>query len=344
MVIDDNITNLTVAKESLVNEYDIMPVTSGEKALKLLERVHPDLILLDIEMPGMNGFEVIKTIKRNDILKDIPVIFLTSLDDRGNELEGLLLGAVDYIAKPFSVPLLLQRIKIHIRLYNYTHRLEEVVEEKTEIIKELQYAIVHTITDLIERRDGSTGGHVMRTQTFVKVMLEELLKEEKYQKEMAGMDFDMIVEATQLHDVGKIGIPDQILLKPGKLSDEEYKIMKEHVPIGEAAIREAMNLTRDKEFLQYAKTLAAAHHEKWDGTGYPRGLAGLDIPLLGRIMAIADVYDALASNRPYKSKLSHEKAVEILKNDAGKHFDPDLIRIFLKIEKEFEKITLENYD
>lgn len=344
MIIDDNVTNLSVAKQVLTGEYNVIPVTSGEKALALLERIHPDLILLDIEMPGLNGFETIKFLKANNEIKDIPIIFLTSLDDQGNELEGLQLGAMDYITKPFSASLLLKRIKIHIDLFNYRHNLEKIVREKTEIIKELQYAIIHTITDLVERRDGSTGGHVMRTQAFVKAMIDALISEGCYQETLLKMDCDMVADATPLHDVGKIGIPDQILLKPGKLSDEEFNIMKQHVEIGEAALRKALDLTRDKEFLEYALVLAAFHHEKWDGTGYPNGLAGQDIPLLGRIMAIADVYDALVAKRPYKEPFSHNKAVEILRNSAGSHFDPILIEVFLKIENVFYEISQKIYD
>lgn len=339
MIIDDNVTNLTVAKQALANDYRVYPVISGEKALALLEKVHPDLILLDIQMPGLNGFDVLNIVKANDKMQDIPIIFLTSMDSQGNELEGLQLGAVDFITKPFSPPLLLQRIKIHIDLYNHTHHLERLVEEKTKVIKELQSAILHTITDLIERRDDSTGNHVARTQLFVKAMLETVVNEEFYQKEIKDIDINMAIEVTQLHDVGKIGIPDHILLKPGKLSDEEYEIMKQHVSIGEDAIRNAMNLTSEKKFLEYSEMVVTYHHEKWDGTGYPRGIKGSDIPLLGRIMAIADVYDALTSARVYKEPLSHDKAVEIIKDGAGVHFDPQLITIFLKIEPVFKEIS-----
>lgn len=343
MVVDDNVTNLTVAKQALANDYGVFPAISGEKALALLERLHPDLILLDISMPGLNGFDVLKIIKANPKIKDIPVIFLTSLDSQGNELEGLQLGAVDFITKPFSTPLLLQRIKIHIDLFNHTHHLESLVEEKTKVIKELQYATMHTMTDLIERRDGSTGDHVIRTQLFVKAMLKAVIHEESYKEEVRSIDLEIAVEATQLHDVGKIGIPDHILLKPGRLTNEEYEIMKRHVIIGEEAISSAMNLTSEKEFFEYAQTLVMYHHEKWDGTGYPRALKGTDIPLLGRIMAIADVYDALSSSRPYKMPINHNEVVEILKKGAGLHFDPKLIEIFLQIENVFDEISQKVY-
>jgi len=340
MVVDDNVTNLTVAKRILTDYYEVFPVTSGAKALSLLKSMHPDMILLDIDMPVIDGFEVMKVITANPKTKDIPVIFLTALDGGGNELEGLKLGAVDYITKPFSAPLLLKRIELHISLFNYTHNLESEVEEKTEIVKELQYAITHTIVDLVETRDGSTGDHVMRTQSYVKLLLETLRQERFYQDELDEINDDMAVEASQLHDVGKIGIPDSILLKPDILSPDEYDVMKKHVSIGEEAINKAMSLTRDKEFLQYAAVITATHHEKWDGTGYPRGLRGRSIPLLGRIMAIADVYDALVSRRPYKMPVTHERAVEILRGDSGIHFHPQLIDMFLKAEDSYRRIAL----
>ena len=339
MVVDDNIINLLVAEEALSEEYDVIIAESGKKALGLLRTIKPTLILLDIFMPELDGYEVIKILKSTPSTRDIPVIFLTSLDGQGNELVGLRKGAVDYIAKPFSVPLLLQRIKLHIDLYNHTNHLEMLVAEKTRVIKELQSAIMQTITELIERRDGSTGGHVVRTQLFVEAMLNAVDKEPELREELGDMDLGMAVEATQLHDVGKIGIPDSILIKPGRLTDEEYAMMKMHVAIGEEAIHKATVMTGEMDFFQYAAICIAYHHEKWDGTGYPRKIKGREIPLLGRVMAIADVYDALVSSRPYKRPFTHNQSISIIANGANQHFDPNLVSILLRIEDEFSRIS-----
>lgn len=339
MVVDDNITNLQVAKQALADDFNVFPVTSGEKALLLLDKVKPDMMLLDIKMPGLSGFDVLKLMKNNIETRNIPVIFLTSIKNNGNELEGLELGAVDYITKPFSKPLLLKRVRMHIALFNYTHYLEKIIAEKTDIIMELQQAIVYTVSDLIERRDGSTGGHVTRTQAYIKVMLDALFETDYYHENHPGYSRDMVVKAAQLHDVGKIGIPDYVLLKPGRFTTEEYETMKRHVTIGVEALSSSIELTREKEFLGCAVVLAENHHEKWNGQGYPRGLSGKDIPMLGRIMAIADVYDALTSARPYKEAFSHEKAVEIVRAESGEHFDPVLVDVFLAVEDKFRQIS-----
>lgn len=339
MVVDDNITNLQVAKQALANHYRIIPAISGGKALRLLEKATPALILLDVRMPDMDGFETLRCIKEKRLAEKIPVIFLTSVNNSGSELEGLALGAVDYIIKPFSGPLLLRKVQMHIDLFHYAQNLETLVNEKTEIIKELQYAIVHTITDLIECRDGSTGSHTTRTQIYLDIMLDEMKKSGGYEEVFEKLDRNLVIESASLHDLGKIAIPDSILLKPGKLTDEEFEIMKTHTTIGEEAIRRAMLLTRDKEFLQYAAVIAGNHHEKWDGSGYPKGLKGRDIPLLGRLMAFVDVYDALVSERPYKKAFSHQAAVEIIRKEAGRQFDPDLTYIFVNANQRFHGVN-----
>lgn len=339
MVVDDNITNLKVAKQTLEGDYNVFPVTSGEKAILLLEKIRPDIVLLDIKMPGLSGFDVLKVMQMNPKTKSIPVIFLTSIMDSGNELVGLEMGAVDYMTKPFSRPLLLKRVRMHMALYNYTNYLEKIIAEKTDIIMELQQAIVYTVSDLIERRDGSTGGHVTRTQAYIKVLLEAASSKPFYQAHHPGFSKDMVVQASQLHDVGKIGIPDHVLLKPGRLTEEEFEEMKKHVDIGVEALSSSIELTREKEFLDCAIILAENHHEKWNGMGYPQKLQGEDIPLLGRLMAIADVYDALTSERPYKEAFSHEKAMQIVKEESGKHFDPMLVEVFLEVENKFRQIS-----
>ncbi len=347
MVIDDNVTNLNIARMALGDLYDVALIPSGEKALTLFERVTPDLILLDVEMPGMNGFDVIKHIKApNSPVKDVPVIFVTAKDDSSSEYAGLDLGAVDYVTKPFSFPLLLKRVELHLalvkqqrELFNYSQNLELMVEEKTKVISELQYAIVHVLADMVEKRDTSTGGHLARTQTYLKMLLEAARDERVYHEDMEEIDVNMYVQASQLHDVGKVSIADSILLKPGKLTMDEFDRMKEHTVIGENAIKYAMGSVSEKRFLEVAAAFAGSHHERWDGTGYPRGLSGLDIPLEGRLMAIVDVYDALISERPYKKSLPHHHAVDIIKSEKGTHFDPYLVDVFTRISDVFERIS-----
>ena len=345
MVVDDSATNLTIAKNALSDVYNVLPVTSGEEALSLLTKSMPSLILLDIDMPSMNGFETIKRIKSDERIKHIPVIFLTALNNGDSELEGLRLGAVDYITKPFSIPLLIQRVDLHIELIeqkreleNYNENLTEMVKAKTRTIEELQHAIIHALGDLIECRDGLTGGHVARTQQYLKILVDGLLQTNYYPGELAEGDPDLMIESAQLHDIGKVGISDEILKKPGKLTEGEFAIIKEHPIIGEKTIRIAMDMTTEKDFLRYAAMVAISHHEKWDGTGYPYGLKEKEIPLLGRLMAIADVYDALVSERPYKKAFTHEIAVNIILEESGKHFDPILIEIFRKHEDKFKCI------
>ncbi len=345
MVIDDNVTNLNIARTALEGHYDVLLIPSGEKALKLFERITPNLILLDVDMPGMNGFDVIKQIKQSSLpVRNVPIIFVTAKDDSGSELDGLNLGAVDYITKPFSLPLLLKRVELHLQLQRYSQHLENMVEEKTRVISELQYSIVHVLSDMVERRDGSTGGHLIRTQNYLKVLLDEVKRQKLYEDELRGLDMELLIHASQLHDVGKMSIPDRILLKPGKLTEEEFKIMKTHTTLGANAIRYAMSSFQEKKFLEIAASFAGFHHERWDGTGYPDGLSGQNIPIEGRLMAIVDVYDALISERPYKRSFSHEEAKDIITSGRGTHFDPLLVDVFTKVSDVFKKIAQTNSD
>jgi len=351
MIVDDNITNLTVAKKALEDLYSVIPVSSGKKALEFLSRTSPSLILLDIEMPDMDGFDTIHIIKANPDTRDIPVIFLTAKDDNGSELEGLKLGAVDYITKPFSIPLLLQRIELHIALVtqkqelaNYNRNLSNMVKEQTEIISELQHAIIHTLAELVECRDGTTGGHIVRTRSYFEILLHALENSGSHSEEIIKWDLDLIAESAQLHDIGKVAIADSILRKPGKLTDEEFREIKSHPFVGENAIKSAMLMTKSKEFLSNAAVIAISHHEKWNGTGYPYGLSGENIPLSGRLMAIADVYDALVSQRPYKPAYTHEEAMRIITEDASIHFDPSLVEAFLRVSDQFREVALLNQE
>ncbi|MDR0586260.1 MAG: response regulator [Treponema sp.] len=345
-LVDDNMTNLTAGKMVLKGHYDIFSVPSGAKLFQILEKVTPDLILLDIEMPEMNGYEAIKKLKGEKKTREIPVIFLTARNDFGSELEGLNLGAIDYIPKPFSPPLLLKRIENHLLMRNqqtalkeYNENLQEMVRQRTRQVVELQNSILNTVTEMVEFRDDVTGGHIERTQNYLKLLVDKLLSGKIYWEEVSSWNLEFLVPSAQLHDVGKISISDAILNKPGKLTSEEFEIMKRHASIGEKAIEGIMKTSSDNDFLCHAKIFAGTHHEKWDGSGYPRGLKNSMIPLQGRLMAIADVYDALIALRPYKQPLSPQEAERIIVEGREKHFDPVLVELFQDLAPQFAGIA-----
>jgi putative two-component system response regulator len=327
MLVDDNINTLDMGKEILKARYTVFPIPSGLQFFEILKKVTPDLILLDVEMPDMDGYEVLRRIKDIPRAADIPVVFVTAKADPGSELTGLNLGAIDYISKPFSPPLLLKRIETHLlmssqskELKRYNANLKQMVNEQTEVILELQNALVNSMAEMVEFRDTITFGHILRTQKYIKLLVEKLIEERLYSDDTEDWDLTILVPASQLHDLGKIGIKDQILNKPGRFTPEEFEQMKIHTSYGVLVIEKilansmkhaSMNAMVNK-FLTHAKRFASAHHEKWDGTGYPVGLQGEDIPLEGRLMAIADVYDALISERPYKTAMSTDEAQKII--------------------------------
>jgi putative two-component system response regulator len=338
-LVDDNITNLTVGRNALSGHYNVSTINSGERLLKMLEKSIPDLILLDIEMPEIDGYDTIKVIKSKEETEHIPVIFLTAKNDAEGELEGLSLGAVDYITKPFSPPLLLKRIEMHLELVEYNNRLQEMVEEKTKSVVDLQNAILKTIAELVECRDDVTGGHIERTTSYLSILLDSVMTLGLYEKEIASWDLKLVLQSAQLHDVGKIAVKDSILQKPGKLTSDEFNEMKRHAAFGGEVIEKIKKNTSEQAFLEHAGIFAATHHEKWDGSGYPKGLKGEEIPLQGRLMAIVDVYDALVSDRPYKTACTHEQATEIIVQGKGTHFEPALVDVFVKLSGEFNEIT-----
>ncbi|MCL2600535.1 MAG: response regulator, partial [Treponema sp.] len=304
ILVDDSPTNLKLGKKLLSEKYHVATAPSAKKMFELLEGNLPSMILLDINMPEMNGYEAIEILKANPATSDILVIFLTAMTGSDDELLGLSLGAVDYIIKPFQPPLLLKRIEIHLlmkaqrkELCYFNDNLQKMVEEKTRGILEIQNALLTTMGELVEYRDDITGKHIERTQQGVKVLLEELKRSGTYLDEIKDWDVHLLLQSCQLHDVGKIAIDDKILKKPGKLSEDEFADMKRHTHVGRQIIEKVEAMTHESEFLKYAKIFATSHHERWDGTGYPHGLKGDEIPLLGRIMAVADVYDALTSAR-----------------------------------------------
>ncbi|MDR3090424.1 MAG: response regulator [Desulfobulbaceae bacterium] len=341
-VIDDDITNLVFAKKALAENYDVFTAPSAAKMLALFENKIPDIILLDVDMPDIDGYAAIKILKNNPKTQHIPIIFLTAKNDPASELEGLSLGAVDYISKPFSLPLLRKRIEVHLQLKEFTDHLQDMVEAKTKSVLKLQNKILGTVAELVESRDDVTGTHIQGTTRCLGYLLAALRESEEYKEEIALWDTDLIVQSAQLHDVGKISIKDSILQKPGKLTPEEFEKMKGHVEAGVRIIDQIAGDDEESDFLNYAKLLVGYHHEKWNGKGYPYGLAGENIPLLGRLMAIADVYDALTSKRQYKEAFSHEKAVKIMSEEAGSHFDPNLIKVFLRIADKLPEQRDEN--
>jgi putative two-component system response regulator len=335
-VVDDNDTNLAAAKEALKDHYKVITLPSAIKMFAIMEKLTPDLILLDIEMPEMDGFEALKRLKKNHA--DIPVIFLTSLLDAEVEVKGFQLGVVDFVTKPFTAPVLVNRIKTHMEIDELIRERTSQLQEKTIQLQNLQNAIIFGFADLVEGRDEGTGGHVERTCTYIQILLDSLIERGIYAEELAVLNRELFISSARLHDVGKIVISDNILNKPGKLTDDEFAIMKTHTTEGELAINQIASRTNDVEFLNNAKLFAGSHHERWDGRGYPRGLKEKEIPIQGRLMAIADVYDALVSERPYKKPFTPQEAVNIIMENAGTQFDPLVAGAFYEVRKQFEAV------
>ena len=332
-VVDDNDVNLVKAKLSLDGHYRIFTLASAEKMFSMLDKITPDLILLDIKMPKTDGFAAIKQLKEHEQTANIPVIFLTAATDDVTEAQGFELGAVDFISKPFSVPVLLNRIKLQLDI-------NEIIHERTEKLLRLQNSMVSVLAKMIENRDKLTGEHIGRTTGYIKILLNAMLEYNVYAGEIKDWDLEIVISSARLHDIGKIAVTDVILNKPGSLTADEFEIMKTHANEGEKIIDSIIAESGDEIFLRNAKLFAGHHHERWDGTGYPHKLKGEEIPLQGRIMAIADVYDALISERPYKRALPHNEAVEIIKKCSGTHFDPKIVDVFLKVNGLFEEVNL----
>jgi putative two-component system response regulator len=324
-VVDDNDTNLSMANEALKDQYRVLTLPSAAKMFALMEKVTPDLILLDIRMPEIDGFEALRRLKGNDLYAGIPVVLLTGLTDASTETQGLELGAVDFVTKPFSASVLLNRIKNQLNI-------DELIRERTARIEHLQNGIILVLADIVESRDRDTGGHTERVAEYLRILIDAMLSRGIYAEEMRNWDLERVVSSARLHDVGKIIISDAILNKPGYLTEAEFEEIKTHVTKGEEIIDQIVARTGEMEFLRNAKLFAGYHHENWNGTGYPYGLSGMDIPLHGRIMAVADVYDALVSERPYKKAFTSEEAVSIITADAGKRFDPKIVEVFCAVQ------------
>ncbi|KJR40018.1 response regulator receiver modulated metal dependent phosphohydrolase [Candidatus Magnetoovum chiemensis] len=345
LVVDDTPENIDVLNGLLSLDYKVKVAINGEKALKIADSKNPpDIILLDIMMPGIDGYKVCEELKNKETTKDIPIIFLTGLTDEQNESKGLHLGAVDYITKPFSPELVKVRVRNHLALKLHRDHLEELVRERTRELALTQEVTIESMGTLAEYRDPETGGHIKRTQNYIKVLSNHLKKHPKFADFLNSSTIELFYKSTPLHDIGKVGVPDNILRKPGKLTSEEFEIMKKHTVYGRNTLLIAEKRLGRYSFLNIAGEIAYTHHEKWDGSGYPCALKGEDIPLSGRLMAIADVYDALISKRVYKPPFPYEEAVRIITEGRGSHFDPDIVEAFLQIKETFREIAFEFAD
>jgi len=345
LVVDDTPEIVDILSVILQPDYRVKVATRGKKALEIASSEElPDLILLDIMMPEMDGFETCSALKANERTRDIPVIFLTALTEATEEEIGLGLGAVDYINKPFTPALIKARVRNHLELKSHRDNLERLVQKRTEELNLTQDVTIEAIASLAEYRDPETGGHIRRTQTYVKTLAEHLRFHPSFADFLDDEVIMMLYKSAPLHDIGKVGVPDHILLKPGKLTPDEFEEMKKHTIYGRDALASAESRLGSSSFLGVARLLTESHHEKWDGSGYPYGLKGGDIPIPGRLMALADVYDALISKRVYKEPFSHETAIAIICEGKGKHFDPDIVDAFLACEQVFREIAIEFSD
>ena len=332
LVVDDRPENIDVLSGILKKEYKIKAALNGELAMKIASSLNkPDLILLDVMMPGIDGYEVCRQLKSKPETAKIPIIFVTAKSDVCDEEKGFELGAVDYITKPVSPPIVLSRVKTHLALYDQARHLEKLVQQRTFELNDTRVEIIRRLGRAAEFKDNETGMHVIRMSWFSKFLAEKLGKPDDW--------CELLYNAAPMHDIGKIGIPDRVLLKPGKLDAEEWATMKKHAEYGAEIIGE-----HSSPLLQLAKEVAITHHEKWDGSGYPNGLSGEDIPLAARIVAIADVFDALTSERPYKKAWTEVDAIALLEKEAGSHFDPQLVGPFIECLPQIREVQLRYKD
>jgi putative two-component system response regulator len=345
MLVDDNSTNLLAGKSALSEDYTVQTIPSATKLFEALKWKRPDLILMDILMPAMSGFEAITLLKKDPETRDIPVIFLTAVCDPESEAEGLSLGAADFITKPFSAPLLRHRIARHI---SFEEQRRELMAKESDGDSQtfggpeagedaLKDAILLYLCDLLKGRDGKTRHHTINSARYMRFLLTQVKEAGLFPEESANWEPDLIARASMFHDVGEITVPSEILGKEGGLSDPEYKEIKRHVAVGLNYLKELESALGEAPILRYAQIITAYHHEKWDGSGYPYGLKGDAIPLLGRLMAISCAYDALTQDRPYRPGGSHARAMRELTQDSGAHFDPTLIKLLERVDSKLSE-------
>jgi len=342
LLVDDTPANIDTLVTVLGDTYDLRVAIDGESALQAMAHDDlPDLILLDIMMPGIDGYEICRKLKASERTKGIRIIFLTALSSSSNQEKGLTLGAEDYITKPFDPAIVRARVRTQIDLKNYSDHLEELVQERTEELVQAQEATIASMAIMAEYRDPETGGHIQRTKSYVAALVTELNRTNA--TPFTPPQQKILYQASALHDIGKVAIPDAILLKPGYLTTGEFSKMSQHTLLGCEAIQRTATVFGNNRLLQVAADIAESHHEKWDGSGYPHGKKGEEIPLCARLMTVADVYDALISKRPYKKAFSHAEAVETILEGDGRtcpeHFDPRVLNCFSNIHREFQTIA-----
>jgi putative two-component system response regulator len=353
LVIDDTPANIQVVMDLLrVEGFRVLIAEDGEDGIESARAGSPDLILLDAMMPGIDGFETCRRLKADPRTRDIPVIFLTALAQTDQKLAGFDVGGADYVTKPLQHKELLARIRTQLENYaarkilrDHNATLELEVAQRTQELSAMQDVIIQCMASLAETRDNETGNHIRRTQHYVKALALALQHHERFAAALSGNAIELLYKSAPLHDIGKVGIPDAILLKPGRLTFEEFEIMKTHTTLGRDTLRAAERmLDTENSFLRFACEIAYSHQEKWDGSGYPEGLIGDAIPMSARLMAVADVYDALISKRVYKPAFTHEEAAAQLRKGRGTHFDPDVVAAFEQVENEFKTIAARYQD
>ncbi len=347
LIVDDKKINREILKRYLQSAgyKQVLEASSGREAVEQAKEEEPDLVLLDIVMPAMDGYEVCRQLKNDGQLKNTPVIFLSALSETKDKVKALTQGGVDYITKPFAFEEIQARVQTHLKIYylqkdleRHNKHLEELVQAKVKEISDSQMATIFAIAHLAEKRDYDTGMHLERTSDLCRLLAIWLSDQPYYQEEITDDYVRRLCKTSVLHDIGKVGVPDAVLLKPGKLTVEEFETIKTHTTIGSHTLKEVEEKYPGNKFLVMGVQIARSHHEKWDGSGYPDGLARESIPLAARIMALVDVYDALRSKRPYKKAFSHQKSLEIIVKDRGNHFDPIIVDAFISLEKKFEQI------
>lgn len=339
LVIDDTKTNIEVLEGVLADDYEVYVALNGKKGIMLAEKVKPDLILLDVMMPEMDGYETLKLMREKNLVDDIPVIFLTAKANSRSEQMGLDLGAVDYITKPFLPDLVKLRIKNQLEFKHQRDHLHDLVEEKTLDLRKTLKVMLSSLGALAEYRDPETGAHIKRTQVIVQMLAETLRNHPRFKAAIPNNEYiDYYATAAPLHDIGKVGIPDKILLKPARLTEDEWKIMSKHAQMGYDVLVNATHELKDHPLVRISAEIILNHHERFDGQGYPNKVKGDNIPVGARLMSVADVYDALVSRRPYKEPFSHEVAVKEILGGSGTQFDPDVVNAFMKIESQLPEI------